>query len=183
MTSIQIIEQQLGPLAYPLAICSLLAMTILVERIVVLFRYSLSRKLLSTAIDLLNKHRSENKNLREELCQVWLQRVRNKLLFGVRPLHILALLSPLLGLLGTVFGLISVFESIGAHDGPIQPALLAEGLGVAMKTTAAGLMIALPSLLGAHGFQLWVDKLIQGLEHRMNLHNLELSGICTEVFA
>jgi biopolymer transport protein ExbB len=79
-----------------------------------------------------------------------------------------------------VIGLIQVFDDLGVHQGPIEPSMLAGGLGIAMKTTAAGLIIALPAVLGAHGFQLWVERLIHQTEHAMNMHNLELEGICTK---
>jgi biopolymer transport protein ExbB len=55
--------------------------------------------------------------------------------------------------------------------------MLAGGLGIAMKTTAAGLIIAVPALVGAHGFNMWVDQLISGTEQFINLQLLKLDGV------
>lgn len=176
------LEQQLGPLCYPLLLCSLTAAMILLERLAVLSTHSLRDSLQQQSLALLARHREQPRAMREEIVGLWLQRRRRQLASGIRLLQIIAMLSPLLGLLGTVIGLIQVFDTLGEHRGPVEPALLAQGLGVAMKTTAAGLIIAVPALLGAHGFQLWVDKLAAAAEQLVNVDNLRLDGICTEAF-
>jgi len=153
---------------------------ILVERSLVLSYFSVTRTLISESRHLIQHHRLAARHLREDIAGVWLERTRQRLASGIRLLNVVALLAPLLGLLGTVIGLIHAFDTLALHDGPIVPALLAEGLGMAMKTTAAGLIIAVPAVLGAHGFQLWIDRLIQHVEHRMNIDNLTIDGICTE---
>jgi biopolymer transport protein ExbB len=122
-------------------------------------------------------HREESKALREEVAEVWLNDQRSKLTSGIRLLQVMALLTPLLGLLGTVLGLINVFERLAVHSGPIEPSLLADGLGMAMYTTAIGLVIALPALAGAHGFQIWIDKIIYRAEYMMNDMNLLFDGV------
>ena len=122
-------------------------------------------------------HRTEKKCLREDVATIWLNNQRNKLSSGIRILQVIALLTPLLGLLGTVLGLIQVFDSLADHRGPIEPSLLADGLGLAMYTTAVGLIIALPALAGAHGLQIWIDKIIHNAEHSMNQMNLFMDGI------
>ncbi len=55
-------------------------------------------------------------------------------------------ISPLLGLMGTVFGLMGAFASIGAIGTMDDPSVLANDIGKAMVTTAAGLIIAVPAL-------------------------------------
>jgi len=177
------LEQHLGPLAYPLFFCSLVAFAILIERLMLLSFYSITKQLHRESLYVLGRHQLAERKIREEVAAIWLQKQQGKLAHGIRVLNIISLLAPLLGLLGTVIGLIQVFDSLGAHQGPIEPSLLAKGLGVAMKTTAGGLIIALPALLGAHGFQMWADRLIQGIEHSINIHNLELDGVCIEALA
>lgn len=174
------LEQQLGPLAYPMLICSLIATVILLERLAVLAFYSVTASLKKDGEKLLVLHQTENKSTREEIAAIWLLGRQRRLASGIRLLQIIALLSPLLGLLGTVVGLIQVFDDLGQHTGPIQPSLLAEGLGIAMKTTAAGLIIAVPAMLGAHLYQLWVDKLSHSAEQFLNIHSLNSEGVCTE---
>ncbi len=58
----------------------------------------------------------------------------------------IAVVSPLLGLLGTVFGIITTFMSITAH-GNADPSMLATGISQALVTTAGGLVVAIPSLI------------------------------------
>lgn len=175
-----LVEKQLGPLTYPLFLSLLMSLIIIIERLCVLSYYSLSNTLARGSANLVKHHHSAGRALREEIAAIWLQAQHIKLSNGIRLLNIITLLAPLLGLLGTVIGLIQVFDSLGSHHGPIEPSMLAEGLGIAMKTTAAGLGIAIPTLLCAHGFQIWSDKLVQSTEKKMNIQNLQLDGVCTE---
>ena len=64
--------------------------------------------------------------------------------------------APLLGLMGTVIGMIEIFGS-QAPDGGNNPALLAHGISVALYNTAFGLMIAIPSLMFYRYFRGLVD--------------------------
>jgi len=175
------VEKQLGPLTYPLFFCSLFALAILVERICVLSYHSLSNYMKHESRQLISKHGLVARSVREDIAAVWLHKQQIKLQNGIRLLNVIALLAPLLGLLGTVIGLIQVFEHLGLQRGAIEPSMLADGLGIAMKTTAVGLVVAVPALLGAHGFQIWADKIVQMTEQNMNIHNLELDGISTEL--
>ena len=59
----------------------------------------------------------------------------------------IAAISPLLGLLGTVIGMVKVFAAITTH-GVGDPTVLAGGISEALITTAAGLTVAIPSLIG-----------------------------------
>ena len=91
--------------------------------------------------------------------------------------NIIVLVSPLLGLLGTVLGLIESFTAISQQPGPVEVSMLAEGLGIAMSTTAVGLMIAVPSLVILHLYSLWRDKLIEHAEITMNKIDLLLDNV------
>jgi biopolymer transport protein ExbB len=68
--------------------------------------------------------------------------------------------TPLLGLLGTVFGMIKVFFTLGIGQSAPDPALLARGIGLALITTAAGLIVAIPSFFMHRYFQGRVDHLV-----------------------
>ena len=74
-----------------------------------------------------------------------------------------ASISPLLGLLGTVVGMISVFTSITAH-GVGDPSALAGGISQAMVTTAAGLSVAIMSLVFYRYFRRRVDTIVVEME-------------------
>ena len=64
----------------------------------------------------------------------------------LNPLGTIAAISPLLGLLGTVIGMVKVFSAIQAQ-GVGNPGVLAGGISEALITTAAGLSIAIPALI------------------------------------
>ena len=102
---------------------------------------------------------------------------RHQLHSGLRLLTLIGVISPLIGLLGTVLGLIDMFKGIASSTGNITPNDLADGLGLAMRTTAAGLIIALPAISGAQLIGLWADRVIAKLEHTLNYVNLWLEGI------
>ena len=63
-----------------------------------------------------------------------------------------ASIAPLLGLFGTVLGMIQVFQRLAALGGRADVALLSDGIWVALITTAFGLFVAIPSLLAHHYF-------------------------------
>jgi len=65
----------------------------------------------------------------------------------LEPLHVLAQISPMIGLFGTVYGMIVAFQAVAASGGQADPALLAGGIGTALVTTFWGLVVAVPALL------------------------------------
>jgi biopolymer transport protein ExbB len=75
----------------------------------------------------------------------------------------IALISPLLGLLGTVTGIIQIFSAMGIN-GLGNPAMLASGIGVALITTAAGLTVAIPSVFFHRYFERLVDEYVLKME-------------------
>ena len=81
----------------------------------------------------------------------------------LNPLGTIAVISPLLGLLGTVIGMVKVFAAITAH-GVGDPGVLAGGISEALITTAAGLTEAIPSLIGYRYLRGRVDALVVRME-------------------
>ncbi len=75
----------------------------------------------------------------------------------------IASISPLLGLLGTVIGMIKVFSAIMLH-GVGDPGVLAGGISEALITTAAGLTVAIPSLIFHRYFERLVDDYVVKME-------------------
>ena len=74
-----------------------------------------------------------------------------------------AAVSPLLGLLGTVIGMVKVFTAITTH-GVGNPTVLAGGIAEALITTAAGLTVAIPALIGYRYYRTRVDTLVVDME-------------------
>jgi biopolymer transport protein ExbB len=85
------------------------------------------------------------------------ERITNGLRRYLRVINGVATVSPLLGLLGTVVGMIKSFNQMAVTD---QPELLARGIGEALLTTAAGLSVAIPALIFYLFFVSRVDRLI-----------------------
>jgi len=79
------------------------------------------------------------------------------------PLGSIAAISPLLGLLGTVVGMIKVFNALMA-EGAGNAAVLSGGISQALITTAAGLSVAIPALFFVNYFQRRVDDLVVTME-------------------
>jgi len=81
----------------------------------------------------------------------------------LNPLGTIAAISPLLGLLGTVSGMIRSFTAI-TTEGVGNPAVLAGGISEALLTTAAGLTVAIPSLIAYRYLRGRVDSLVIKIE-------------------
>jgi biopolymer transport protein ExbB len=91
------------------------------------------------------------KRLPADLAEQHVERDLQDAEYGLTSLSIIAQASPLLGLLGTVAGLIRVFIRIEALSGAVSPADLAGGIWEALLTTLVGLAIAIPALI-AYGY-------------------------------
>lgn len=85
-------------------------------------------------------------------------------------LNFIAQVSPTLGLLGTVSGMIKTFQVLGVNGSPEQMAL---GISEALFTTAAGLIISLPAAAFYHYFYAKIEK----LHNQMNNLRLESEGL------
>jgi biopolymer transport protein ExbB len=81
----------------------------------------------------------------------------------LRSLGSIAAISPFLGLFGTVIGMIQMFSGIGQH-GVGDPSIVAEGIAVALINAAAGLGVAIPSLLFYRYFRGRVNELLIDME-------------------
>lgn len=77
---------------------------------------------------------------------------------GLKFLDNVAQLSPLLGLFGTVLGMISAFQALQQAGSQVDPSILAGGIWVALLTTAVGLVIAMPTALVLSWFEGRLDK-------------------------
>lgn len=72
-------------------------------------------------------------------------------------------LTPLLGLLGTVTGMIKAFQAVAIH-GTGDPSVLANGISEALFTTAGGLFVAIPALIFYNYFNKKIDSIIEDME-------------------
>ena len=81
-------------------------------------------------------------------------------------------LAPLLGLLGTVLGMINTFQEISRLGGEADMAALAGGIWQALLTTAFGLIVAIPVAAFHHFFQNLVDNRVSEIETRVSELNI-----------
>lgn len=91
------------------------------------------------------------------------RQVAHKLERFLNTLGTIATITPLLGLLGTVVGMIKVFAAIVSH-GVGDPAVLAGGISEALITTAAGLVVAIPCVIFHRYFDGLVDAYVINME-------------------
>ena len=183
-----------GPVMIPIVLCSLIALTVTVERLISLRRrcviprgffpgltkllenghsdrdkaleycrsngspvanvFSAGVKRLGEPVELLEKHIHEAG-----------QREVSKLRKFLRLLSVIASIAPLLGLLGTIFGMINAFQTVAASGEALgKTELLAKGIYQAMITTAAGLMVAIPVLIAYHWIAARVEQLVDEID-------------------
>lgn len=83
---------------------------------------------------------------------------------SIRLLELIAVISPLLGLLGTVLGMIQAFRELALAQGAANASLLAAGIWQALLTTAAGLIVAIPAAIAASLLSARVDSAGQQIE-------------------
>ena len=92
------------------------------------------------------------------------ERVSNVLSQYLRVINGVATVSPLVGLLGTVWGMMQAFNVIAASAAMGKPELLAGGISQALVTTAAGLFVAIPALILYMFFVGRVDRLVMEID-------------------
>ena len=113
------------------------------------------------AAGLVNRHHP--REIMKESIEDTGRQVVSELERYLNTLGTIASITPLLGLLGTVIGMIKVFAAITAH-GVGNPSVLAGGISEALITTATGLSVAIPSLIFYRYFRGKVDELVLKME-------------------
>jgi len=179
------IAQSGGLLMWPILLCSVVALTFIVERSIRLREGELGSTRLGRAIlDALvaggparaleecertpsplarilrtGLVRASHPPLeREKAVEDAGARELKRLNARLRPLSVVGTLAPLLGFLGTVFGMIQAFLNIALKDGLGRPELLAAGISKALVTTAAGLCVAIPAQAAYYWFRGRIER-------------------------
>lgn len=182
--------EQGGFVMYPLLVCSIVAVSVVIERIIVLFlnrsnydqfiselESKLTRTDLSSAREWLQtlsnplghvadchlQHAELTPETREEIVNREASEQIARLETRINWLSIIGTLAPMIGLLGTVIGLVEAFYQIEQQGGQVQPGDLASGIWTALLTTVFGLVVALPTLAAYH----FLDNQIAALTLRM----------------
>jgi biopolymer transport protein ExbB len=180
-----------GPLMIPIALCSVVSVAYIVERSIRLREGELgSRHYGRRILDVLT---ADGPGKAQELCErdskplgrvlgaalgrsdspvLELEkavedagaREVKRLNANLKPLVVVGLIAPLLGLLGTVWGMIEAFSSIAVQDGLGKPELLASGISQALITTAAGLTVAIPTQAAYFWLRGRIDRFVNRAE-------------------
>ena len=96
---------------------------------------------------------------------------------GISYLADIAAVAPLIGLLGTVLGMIQAFNVIAFQEAVVKPILLAGGVSKAMVTTAGGLVVAIPVML----FYTYFRGKVQGISHEIETYGTDIIKIFEEM--
>ncbi len=83
---------------------------------------------------------------------------------GLRALELIATIAPLVGLLGTVLGMIEAFQALQAAGSRADPSALAGGIWEALLTTAAGMAVAIPASMALTWFESVVERVQTDME-------------------
>lgn len=118
---------------------------------------------LREAMRLLRDARYSEAQARERIERVALDQIESTRSW-LRVLELIGTLAPLVGLLGTVLGMIEAFQALQAAGDRVEPSILSGGIWQALLTTAAGLVIAIPAVIALHGFERRIEQLQQAME-------------------
>lgn len=170
-----------GPFLYPLAACSFLAVVIVVERLIALRKQNIiatdeelqmeedripvTVKDSASIAGTIHSRISQIKLAKAENIRSGIQVEVSKLERGLFVLDVVVAVAPLIGLLGTVSGLIQVFGNFGPENGLPDTNILVEGIALALSTTVLGLSIAIPAVIGSSYLNRKVDHLATLLDH------------------
>lgn len=179
-----------GWIMWPLILCSILATAIIIERFWFLrkknivpknlvpqvWKWVKTNKLDKQKIAILRNHSLlgqilaaglANRNNSRAMMKISIEEASGQVVHSLEKylntLGTIAEITPLLGLLGTVTGMIRMFAAIG-EAGLGNPLILSGGLSEALITTATGLSIAIPAFIFYRYFRSVVDELIMSME-------------------
>lgn len=160
-----------GVLIYPLGICSVAAVFIVCERAYALRRVAVmppdlvdavvtGRQLVGgkhTVLARIVEFAAEHKN-DEAAVKAFARLEINRMERGVPYLDVVYAAAPLIGLTGTVVGLLKVFSQISPDTGLPDPVQFTQGVALALSATVIGLCIAIPSLVGSGYLQRKIEN-------------------------
>lgn len=164
-------------LVYPLALCSLVLVFILCERVAALRRSAVipddladaivaggpvigdEHSVLGRIVRFAKAHPGDAEGVRA-FARLEVSRMER----GLPYLDVIYAGAPLIGLTGTVWSLIRVFSSISGQTGLPDPAKFTSGVSLALSATVLGLCIAIPALIGGGVLQRRVDKFAAQLD-------------------
>ena len=116
-------------------------------------------------------HFAHSQDMRAEVAYLF-HRHFGRVSNGLSGLRLIAALSPMLGLLGTVLGMVKVFQAL-AGTAAYDPKILAQGIWEALVTTIMGLVVAIPCLVAVH----WLSRKLHGFRIEAVEHSYRALGL------
>ncbi len=139
----------------------------------VAFSKDLENPLVNLVKEILTAHSKHSDDIRAEVAYLFHRNFEN-VTKDLTYLRLVSVISPLLGLLGTVIGMVDVFQAIASTTSP-DPSVLAGGIWSALLTTILGLTVAIPSLMAYYFLMLKFKGFhIEAVEHSYRV--LDLCG-------
>jgi biopolymer transport protein ExbB len=163
MVEIPWILKKSGFSGYALFVLSIVTLAVFIEKLFALSSYL--RKLRKGELD----KELKNSELSDEMFE---EEILSSLERGIGFIRLSASVAPLLGLLGTVMGMITAFQKVAEEGYSVNPAQLADGIWTALLTTAEGFCIAIPSYLAYHFLEFLLGKV--DFEFRKRLEILKV---------
>ncbi|MFP4016356.1 MAG: MotA/TolQ/ExbB proton channel family protein [Halanaerobiales bacterium] len=189
-----------GPMSIPLVIASIFSLAVIIEKLIFFMKYRDSSfrlikkiellveqndiltalnelkgekgpnaKLLATA---LSHHSEDPARIREVLQAVGEDEIK-KMEKHLPILDVVSMITPLLGLLGTVVGIIGSFNILGTAAGAANPTQISGNIAAALISTALGLIIAIPSTI----FYSYFSNIVASKAHEMNLSMVDIMDV------
>ena len=167
-----------GLLIYPLGLCSAAAVYIICERAFALRRAAVmpqdlvdavihqrplmggQHTVLSRIVEFAEEHKGD-----EDAVKAFARLELNRMDRGIPYLDVIYAAEPLIGLTGTVTGLLQVFSKIAPDTGLPDPVAFTSGVALALSATVIGLCIAIPSLVGSG----WLQRKIENYAAQLDV--------------
>ena len=153
-----------GPIVYILIGLNIIGFTIMLWKFLIITIAKFRKE--STVKDILKTVKSCNNKYEEKTFQNALNKYVNGLESGLNTVKIIASIAPLLGLLGTVIGVLNSFDSI-SKAGLGDPSIFSTGISIALITTIAGLIVAIPHYIGYNYLIGFIDRLEHKIEEKV----------------
>ena len=192
-----------GPVMILLLGLSVISLTIIIIKIIQFYKSDLHNiKKIDAAMKMIEKNKLSNaKNLlntiyhpaskiilvtldsqklsdtdKEDKISIEAEKELRNLEFLLKPLEVISNIAPLLGLLGTVIGMITAFSKLEESGSRVDPAILAGGIWEALLTTAFGLIVAIPALAAFYWLDGRVDNVREDMRHLIIKTNILLKN-------
>lgn len=171
------IYSQFGVAGIVLFLCAGVASVITMERIYFLyFVHSPWKKdtFLDSLLRILSEEKLKPLNIREMHVSQEIERIDHEFSKGLLVIRFISVIAPMLGLFGTVLGMVHIFGAISDSNAPVTPSLISSGLKEALYTTVLGIAIAIPALGANVFFNSVINSRIQKYLHLLNEENINI---------